>query len=206
MDERPREARTPVRRRRRTVALLAGVTLALGWGLGPAQASPSRTGEQPFCGQVWGSLPETIDAGAADSVVTDVRAGRHVCFDRVVIDLRGPAAHLPSYDVRYLPAVSEQGSGAPVPLRGGAALQVVVRAPAHDGHYRPTYLPGDPAEVVDVTGFETVRQVAWAGSFEGQTTIGIGTRARLPFRTFVLLGEPGTDRAARLVIDVGHLW
>lgn len=206
MDDRGRNGGTAVRLRRRAIAALAGVALALGWGLGPAQASPSRTGEQPFCGQVWGSLPETVDAGSSDSVLTDVRAGRHACFDRVVIDLRGPAERAPSYDVRYVPAVSEQGSGAPVPLRGGAALQVIVRVPAHDEWYRPTYAPGDAADVVDVTGFETVRQVAWAGSFEGQTVLGIGTRAHLPFRTFVLLGDPGSDRAGRLVIDVGHLW
>jgi hypothetical protein len=198
--------RTRRRGRRRAAALLAGAALALGWGPAPAHAAPPHTAEQPFCGQVWGSLPETVDAGDADPVVTDVRAGRHACFDRVVVDLRGPAARAPSYDVRYLPAVAAQGSGAPVPLRGGAALQVIVRAPAHDGQRRPTYLPADTAEVVDVGGFRSVRQVAWAGSFEGQTSLGIGTRARLPFRTFVLLGEPGSERTARLVVDVGHRW
>jgi hypothetical protein len=60
--------------------------------------------------------------------------------------------------------------------------------------------------VVDTGGFETIRQVAWAGSFEGQTGMGIGTRARLPFRVFTLAGYPGDDRAVRLVIDIGHRW
>ena len=40
-----------------------------------------------------------------------------------------------------------------------------------------------------------------AGSFEGQTTIGLGVRARLPFRVFVLAG-PGSG--SRLVVDVAH--
>jgi hypothetical protein len=40
--------------------------------------------------------------------------------------------------------------------------------------------------------------VAWAGSFEGQSTIGLGVRARLPFRVLQLPG--------RLVIDVAHHW
>jgi hypothetical protein len=57
-----------------------------------------------------------------------------------------------------------------------------------------------------VTGFRTVRQVAWAGSYEGTTSLGVGTRARLPFRVFTLLGSPGDDQAVRLVIDVGHRW
>jgi hypothetical protein len=194
------------RLRSRVLPVLAGTLLASGLLAGPAQASPSRTGEQPFCGQVWGSLPEAQELSASTAVVTDVRAGRHVCFDRLVIDLRGPADEVPTYDVRYVPTLSAQGSGAEIPVRGGATLQILVGAPAYDEHYQPTYAPADRGEVVDVSSFETFRQVAWAGSFEGQTSLGIGTRARLPFRTFTLVGEPGSDQAVRLVVDVGHLW
>ncbi len=45
--------------------------------------------------------------------------------------------------------------------------------------------------------------MAYAGSFEGQTTLGLGVRARLPFRAFVLAG-PGDG--SRLVVDVAHRW
>ncbi|WP_040337329.1 AMIN-like domain-containing (lipo)protein [Candidatus Blastococcus massiliensis] len=190
---------------RRFLTAIAGALLTAGLLTGPAQASPTRTGDQPFCGQVWGSLPEAQPMSTAPEVLTDVRAGRHVCFDRLVIDLRGPADRAPTYDVRYVSEVSEQGSGADVPLRGGATLRILVGAPAYDDRGRPTYAP-DHAEVVDVSSFETFRQVAWAGSFEGQTSIGLGVRAHLPFRVFTLLGEPGDDRAVRLVIDVGHIW
>jgi hypothetical protein len=54
------------------------------------------------------------------------------------------------------------------------------------------------AELVDVTGFQTFRQVAWAGSFEGTTSVGLGVRARLPFRVITL--------ADRIVVDVAHFW
>ena len=54
-----------------------------------------------------------------------------------------------------------------------------------------------------MSGYRTFRQVAYAGSFEGQTTIGLGVRARLPFRVFTLAG-PGSN--TRLVIDVAHTW
>ena len=57
--------------------------------------------------------------------------------------------------------------------------------------------------LTNVAGYSTFRQVAYAGSFEGQTTIGLGVRARLPFRVFTLAG-PGSD--TRLVIDVAHHW
>ncbi|MFI6045898.1 hypothetical protein ACIA8C_30030 [Nocardia sp. NPDC051321] len=95
------------------------------------------------------------------------------------------------------------GSGAPVPLRGGAFLNVVILAPAHDTAGNTTYRPGNRNELVDVAGYQTFRQVAWAGSFEGQTTVGLGVRARLPMRVFTL-GGPGSG--ARVVVDVAHFW
>jgi hypothetical protein len=75
---------------------------------------------------------------------------------------------------------------------------VTVFAPAYDQSGNPTYTYPDRTELVDVTGYQTFRQVAWAGSFEGTTTVGLGVRARLPFRTYAL--------ADRLVVDVAHFW
>lgn len=164
-------------------------------------ATPAATAAS-YCGIEWGSLPKPGGSTYSQGQVTDVRSGQHPCFDRLVVDVDSPQDEL-SYDVRYVDTVHEDGSGKEVPLRGGAALQVVVRAPAHDEDGRPTYDPEDRTELVDVDGYDTFRQVAWAGSFEGQTTMGLGTRARLPFRVMVLDG-PG-DRE-RLVIDVAHRW
>ena len=149
----------------------------------------------PYCGQRWGSTPEVVTTGSTGEVV-DVRAGRHACFDRLVLDVDGDLA---GYFVQYVDAVHRDGSGDLVPLRGGARLQVVATAPAVA---TDAFFLSD-GELVDVTGYRTFRQVAWAGSFEGQTTIGLGVRARLPFRAFIVDG-PG-DRS-RLVVDVGHHW
>ncbi len=55
---------------------------------------------------------------------------------------------------------------------------------------------------MNVAGYPTFRQVAWAGSFEGQTTLGLGVRARLPFRVFTI--QDATT--SRLVIDVANHW
>ena len=69
--------------------------------------------------------------------------------------------------------------------------------------------PGCPSPGSQVTStppgssYRTLRQVAWGGSWEGQTTIGVGTRARLPFKVTELTG-PGDS--TRLVIDVAHTW
>lgn len=151
------------------------------------------------CPTGWGSLPEANSRMTA-APITDVRTGRHACFDRLVVDLRGRA---PGYDVRYVTNVTQDGSGFVVPLRGGAKLQIVVRAPAYDANGRSTYRPANRRELTNVAGYSTFRQVAYAGSFEGQTTIGLGVRARLPFRVYTLAG-PGSG--SRLVIDVAHRW
>ncbi len=181
----------------RALVVAVASTLALTLS-GPAQAAP-------YCGITWGSLPKA--ASAADTeMVNGVRAGRHACFDRLVVDVGGQDSTFGSYDVRYVPVVHQDGSGDAVPVRGAADLQIVLDAPAYDQYGNPTFAPADRREVVDVSGYSTFRQVALAGSFEGRTTIALGVRARLPFRVFVLPGTPNTDHTPRVVIDVAHRW
>ena len=95
------------------------------------------------------------------------------------------------------------GSGAPVALRGSAQLRVIIKAPAYDDDGSATYEPASWNELVDVGGYQTFRQVSWAGTHEGQTTIGLGVRARLPMRVFVLTDSGG---GRHLVVDVAHSW
>ena len=63
----------------------------------------------------------------------------------------------------------------PVPLRGQAFIQVTVNAPAYDDNGKSTYNPANPKELTDVTGYQTFRQVAWAGSFEGYSSLASGS-------------------------------
>ncbi|GAA2735304.1 hypothetical protein GCM10009867_17330 [Pedococcus aerophilus] len=160
--------------------------------------STTATTAAPYCGITWGSLAKTRSTMAIGPV-TGVRSGRHTCYDRLVVDLKGRA---PGYTVKYVSNVYTEGEGALVPLRGGAKLLVVVNAPSYDQNGNASFVPRNPKEVVDVTGYTTFRQVAWAGSFEGYTSMGLGVRARLPFRAFTI-----TDATtSRLVIDVAHRW
>ncbi|WP_018682404.1 AMIN-like domain-containing (lipo)protein [Actinokineospora enzanensis] len=149
------------------------------------------------CESGWGSLTKTAAPSTAGPV-TNIRSGRQDCYDRLVIDLSGTATQ--GYYVQYVPEVTMDGSGKPVPLRGGAFLQIVVYSPAYDDNGNLTYHPANWTELVDVTGYQTFRQASWAGSFEGTTTVGLGVRARLPFRVFTLTGP------SRVVIDVAHSW
>jgi hypothetical protein len=168
-------------------------------------AAEAASAAAPYCGQIWGSLPESA-GDFTSAAITNVRSGRHACFDRLVIDLGPPVAGLPNgpagYDVRYGQIV-EDGTGDVVPVAGGADLAIVVRANAFDVDGNPTFAPADRLHALDVAGYRTFRQVAFLGTFEGYTTIGLGVRARLPFRVQIIAG-PGAG--SRLVIDVGHRW
>lgn len=191
---------------RRTVAVSAIALPALVLApTVPVNASTASTGSataaatRAYCGITWGSLTKVHDSTRSASLVT-VRAGRHACYDRLVLEFSGK---VDGYKVGYVPAVRMDGSGKVVPVAGGARLQLTVGAAAYDAKGKLTYRFGNPARLVNVTGYRTFRQVAWAGSFEGYTSIGLGVRARLPFRVFTLDG-PGTH--TRLVIDVAHRW
>jgi hypothetical protein len=179
---------------------LLSLTLVLITAAGLGVAVTGTAGASPYCGITWGSLAKSR-ATTASSSLTNVRAGQHTCFDRLVLDFAG---RTPASTVRYVSGVPYQAQSGTIPLRGGAFLEIVVSGPAYDPNTgQPTYRFANRNELVNVTGWRTFRQVAFGGSFEGYTTIGLGVRARLPFRVFTLAG-PGTG--SRLVIDVAHRW
>ena len=165
----------------------------------------AQTSQQPYCGIWWGSRAKSSSVESyTTATIRNLRAGRHECFDRLVVDLGPPSAGLAGgqatgFQARYVPDL-DGGTGR---IAGDARLTVLVNAPAHDDDYEPTYAPRDPLHSVDVSGFRTFRQVAFLGTFESQTEVVLGVRARLPYRVFVLAG-PGA--ATRLVIDVAHRW
>jgi hypothetical protein len=127
------------------------------------------------------------------SRVSQVSAGRHACFDRLVIRLG--KGNRPGYRVRYVAKIVQDGSGKPIRVRGRGKLSIAALAPA------ARHFPVSSRHLVDVTGFRSFRQIACAGSFEGITSFGVGVRSKLPFRVFRLRG-PGNG--SRLVVDVAH--
>lgn len=182
------------------IRVLALAAIAAVISVGAVVFAPSANAA-PYCGIYWGSLEKT-DSQSTVGAITNVRAGRHDCFDRMVVDINGGIA---GYDVHYVPGLRADPSDLPVSLRGGAKLQVIVRAHTEDVDTGlQLFQPANPNELVNVSGFSTFRQIKLVGpSFEGVTQIGLGVRARLPFRVFNLDGPaPGS----RLVIDVAHYW
>ena len=172
--------------------ILALVGFLLTIGLAGSSASAA-----PYCGITWGSSAKTASA-TTTRPLTNIRTGQHDCYDRMVFDLSGTAAT--GYSVRYVSNVYADGSGTLIPLNGGAKLQIVVHAPAYDSTGKTIYpgVVGKTLPGVNLSGYQTFRDAKFAGSFEGQTTVGLGVRAQLPFRV--------TTSQNHVIIDVAHYW
>jgi hypothetical protein len=170
-----------------------------------AERQPASTSRSCSAEHRWGTAPKGGSMVMTAAPLYLVRAGRHNCYDRVVFDLNGPEPV--GYNVRYVPIVTADGSGEPVPVKGRAALEVVVRGPvlgADDQGHQP--LVGPPALGTDMVapaqlaGWASLTQVAFAGSFESQTTVAVGVRDRRPFRVWT-----SGDRGYRhVIIDIAH--
>ena len=124
------------------------------------------------------------------ATATGLRIGQHPTYDRVVVDL----TQFPGdYQVRYVPRLIEDGSGATIPLRGSAFLEIRMGAIAHDQNGHSTIPVSNY-----VVNWGSLRQVRSLGDFEGLLQIGIGLRSKVDF-VVTPLTSPN-----RLVIDVAH--
>ncbi|GAA0473457.1 hypothetical protein ABZ951_08760 [Streptomyces sp. NPDC046215] len=187
-----------MRRWSRALAALAGAGLAA--TTVPAGAAATNPVAAVSCHGGWGSLPK---AGRESRYkpLTDIRAGHHACYDRLVFDVPRAGGQPIGYRVGYVDKFYQDGSGEVIPVAGGAILEVRVAAPSYDPETgRPTYpgRAGRPLRGVDVSGYRTFRDTRYGSSFEGDTQIALGVRARLPFRVF--------QWHNRLVVDVAHAW
>jgi hypothetical protein len=177
---------------RRILPLVLFLAAALLGGAAPASAAAA-----PYCGITWGSLAKSAggpNPGLAQ--LTNVRTGQHDCWDRVVFDFGGSAAN---YHVEYTDQpILTQSKGEPLTIAGGAKLNLTLLEHAEGYPHLPK------ARVAVVTAYRTLRDVVYGGTFEGNTTFGVGVRARLPFRVFTLPG-PASGQS-RIVLDVAHQW
>ena len=167
---------------------LAGLALAVGAALvGSAQPATADLGAPTS------TKTRTVERAPQPAPhVVNVRTGQHATYDRVVIDLKGGA---PGYRIGYVREVREDGSGKVVDTRGRANLLVrLTPANAHHENGSPTY-PGPSRFDVD---YPALREVAFAGDFEGTVAIALGIRHKNGFRVLTLR-DP-----TRIVIDIAH--
>jgi hypothetical protein len=165
----------------------------------PASPLPVPSFAPPACAEAWASTETSVPA-LSTAPTTAVDVGTDTCADRVEFVVDGPAA---GYWVSYVDAVVQDGSGAELPVPGGARLQVQLHHPSYDQSGQATLPARAGAQLADVAGYPTLRSVVFGGSFEGYSTFGVGVRARLPFRVSTMDG-PGSR--SRIVLEVAHRW
>jgi hypothetical protein len=142
---------------------------------------PPRGGSAPFR---TAAVQRAGDGGAAPELVS-VRTARRDGYDRVLFTFQGGT---PGYRVGYVETVRDE-AGRPLTLPGGADLAVAFApAQAHRPDGSPTFRGGTVS-----TDYPGLRQVRFAGDFEGQVTFGVGVAGRGGFRVTELSGP---DRVA----------
>ena len=135
------------------------------------------------------TLPDTGDGSGAPVVLTDVRAGDHAGYERVVFDLAGGG--VAGWHARYVDEAVQQGSGHVLDIDSPAILEISLRNMAY-----PASGEDVPSGLQSVTGLEVVDELRVASTFEGITQVFVGLEEQVPFRVFSL-DDPG-----RVVLDV----
>jgi hypothetical protein len=157
-----------------------------------SEAEGEGDGVEPFPADVRPDEQAASDGAAV--TVSDIRVGRHDGFDRVVFEVGGEGT--PGWDVRYVDAPVEEGSGNPVDVAGSATLQVLITGAGYP------YDTGveEFSSSAPVTGADTVSvsEVLFRATFEGTTQAFVGTTGEAPFRVYLLEGP------TRLVVEVAH--
>lgn len=164
----------------RLIGLASALVAAVALTIAPTQALPAWTT----------SNSSWTNPRAWQPLVTDLRYATHPNFDRVVIDIEG---RIPSWHATYQKRFVEDGSGQPVPIRGGLLVTLSARAHSLSGHnaYDGPHLVRP--------GFEALKAIAFTGDFEGVVSFAFGLDPqRSPYRIF-RLSDP-----QRLVIDFRH--
>ncbi|MEE4026072.1 hypothetical protein V1Y59_23525 [Gordonia sp. PKS22-38] len=155
----------------------------------PAESSsPTSDGEcidQGMNPANWNTAEDTAPpiSPATDGGIADVTPSAGECFDQIVIATTTSEV---GFDTRYVPQVRQDGSGFPVPLQGGAFLELSVFAWVNDPQQFRDYrfVPDD--------SYRTLREIAFATSFEGVTKFGIGVDDETPFAVEKRRRDDGT--------------
>ncbi|MFG2527079.1 hypothetical protein [Streptomyces sp. NPDC048516] len=167
---------------------------------GAAGAVTAPAGRAPAaCSTAWGSGNKST-TDASFKPLKNITTSRTECYDRMVFDIGGANGKL-GYHVGYVDAFHQDGSGERIPVKGGAILQIFVSAPSHDpvtGKQTYAGTAGKSLPGVNISGYKTFTDTKFGASFEGQTQVGLGLRAKLPFRV--------VQSGHELIVDVAHKW
>jgi len=172
----------------------------------PSPATTSQPAEDPVCGDTsnWGTAQQENMRSPVGSEIYNVSIGQHRSCDRVRFDVNTPGAV--GWTVKYVPELTSDPQGGPIPVSGAAVLQVTIQAPdfgsAITGHQpgRPSWQVGQV--IVQRDGWPALVGVTFAGSFENVTTFGIGVADRQrPFRVWT---QQDGDSVRHIVVDIAN--
>ena len=125
----------------------------------------------------------------ATPLLKKIRGASHVGYDRVVFEFEGPVPS--NYDVSFVPEITGDPSGLPVPVIGQALLGVTF---SHaNGHDEDGNVFTDE---ITTLGLRNVIQVVRSGDFEAVLSFGIGLARQTKFSVFTLTNP------SRVVIDI----
>jgi len=174
----------------------------------PATTAPAATTTttSPSCAETanWATAPQTSTVYSTAALYL-VQASQQPCFDRVVFTINGAADA--GFSVRYVDVVTSEGKGDPLPVAGGAVLQVAVHAPElgyDDSGHQPGRVLANPGDYLypagQLSGWRALRAVRFAGFFEGQCSFAVGVRTALPFRVSTM--QDSRNQIREVVLDV----
>jgi hypothetical protein len=168
----------------------------------PAPTDPaSTTASTAACTFSGATDPAKGGGDAPTRLLTDVRVGSHGCYERVTFELKpqtGDTDGPVGWKAAYEPGpITEDGSGQPVKVKGGAFLVVTMSATGADLSQEAapaTYTGPASIEAADTTRIQQVRRT---GDFEGVLTWVIGLDKQRPFHVTTETGP------ARVIVDIG---
>lgn len=159
----------------------------------PNELDPRCWDTDPDSGGVPPATPEEIGEVFDVSPSNDSEHG----YDMIVFNVSSLIDV--QFDAEYVDPpnrITTEGKGDPVNLFGMADLRLTIRAPANSDlfagyEYRAS-----------MNDYGVLRHIKYAGSFEGQTTFGIGVDHKVPFA--VVSGPSGSSGTDKIVVYLAH--
>lgn len=136
-----------------------------------------------------------VASAQSTPTLSNIRTGKNVGFDRVVLDMSGlPTEHR----VREVTTVEHCASGNPIVMPGSNEMLHVtlIGAAAHDDNGNLTYTG---SRNFATPGLQNVKRVALTCDFEAVLGIAVGYDSTSAWHRVFTLPNPN-----RVVIDIGH--
>lgn len=172
----------------------------------PTTPSPTAKKNDQCVHTTAGWFTEAKDTGilmAGMDELSNVRIGRHECFDRIVFDV--DTADRVGFRAQYVPVAKNGATGNDVSVAGSAVLDVTVDAWAKKyalGLGGPDgAITNNDGIIFDSTDWKALRQVRFVMTYEGHTQFAVGVDSESPFEIYHL---PREDGKMRVVIDIKH--